>query len=103
MKKKLYYTKGEVLEITGLKDHHVRFLEARGFLVPSKIHNGRRYYSYENLKKLMKISALLGQYTLNEIVKNFDRLDLEAERNIYRKVLLEVRKRIVSILNEKTI
>jgi|GEM_PF-1003112 hypothetical protein len=103
MRRKLYYTKGEVLEITGLKEHHIRFLEAKGFLVPPKIHNGRRYYSHENIRKLMMVSALLGQYTLEDIVKNFEKLNLEAERNIYRKTLLKLRERIVFLLNEKAI
>jgi DNA-binding transcriptional MerR regulator len=103
MRRKLYYTKGEILEITGLKHHHLRFLESSGFLVPSKIHNGRRYYSYENLRKLIMVSALLGQYKLEDIVRNFEKLSLEAERNIYKSALLKVRERIASILNEKTL
>jgi hypothetical protein len=49
------------------------------------------------------VSALLGQYKLEDIVRNFEKLSLEAERNIYKSALLKVRERIASILNEKTL
>lgn len=98
--KKLYYTKGEIVSITGLSHHHIRLFEEKGFINPAKIQKGRKYYSYENLKKLKLASALLGNYGINDIISNFDKMILEAKMNLYKKTLLEIKGRIQRILND---
>lgn len=97
---KLYYTKSEIMRITGLNHYHIRILEEKGFISPAKIQNGRRYYSHENLKKLKLVSALLENYKMDDIVSNFDKMVLEAKMNIYKKTLLEIKNRIKNILND---
>lgn len=98
--KKLYYTKGEVMRITGLKDHQIKVFEEKGFITPAKIQNGRRYYSHENLKKLKLASALLKNYGINDIVSNFDKMILEAKINLYKETLLEIKVRIERLIND---
>ena len=98
--RKLYYTTREIISITGLNPHQLKTLENKGFIIPAKIQNGRRYYSYENLQKLKLVSALLEHYKLNDIVSNFDKMVLEAKMNLYKKTLLEIKIRVERLLND---
>ncbi|MEO0139778.1 MAG: MerR family transcriptional regulator [candidate division WOR-3 bacterium] len=97
--KKLYYTKSEVMQITGLNYQQIKAFEDKKFITPAKIQNRRRYYSYESLKKLKLASALLENHSINDIVSNFDKMVLEAKMSLYKKTLSQIKNKIEMLLN----
>tara|TARA_B110000444_G_C18702049_1_gene529435 strand:- start:410 stop:763 length:354 start_codon:yes stop_codon:yes gene_type:complete len=58
--KKLYYSIGEVSELTGLKSYVLRYWETEfSKLSPSKNRSGNRTYRQKDIDLIMKIKSLL--------------------------------------------
>ncbi len=98
-RKRLYYSTGEILKLTGLKRHQLETLESKGFISPLKVERGRKYYSGECINKLRKVKILLEDYSLEVVIANFEKLEAEVKLKHYKRTLMEVKTRIENILN----
>jgi len=97
--KRLYYSTGEILKLTGLTRYQLETLENRGFISPLKVEKGRKYYSGDSIDKLRKAKILLEDYPLDVVIENFDKLKSEVKLKLYKRTLIEVKTRIENLLN----
>lgn len=93
IKKKRYYTIGQFSKISNIPIKQLRYLDNKKILSPSirEIHNNYRYYSYEQLDKVILIKNLrnLG-FSFNEVFKimedgNLENFIEDLRKNIGRK------------------
>ena len=86
--KKLYYSIGEVSEITGLKSYVLRYWETEFTnLSPGKNRAGNRVYTEENINTILEIKRLLydERFTI-EGARQYFRNDQSNNRSIGRSV-----------------
>ncbi len=82
--KKLYYSIGEVSEITTLKPYVLRYWETEfTTLAPSKNRAGNRVYTEDDIKKILDIKRLLYQekFTIEGARQFFKNHHLPAKRD----------------------
>lgn len=103
--KKLYYSIGEVSEMTGLDPHVLRYWETEfEQLKPKKNRAGRRVYMYEDIEMVKRIQFLLREekYTIegarqvlargprNDDQRGMSREELEALRSFLGEILKQL-------------
>ena len=91
MTQKLYFIT-EAASIIGISTNQVRYIATK-HKVPSNILNNRRYFTYENITKLIMISKKI--YNNTKSPKKF--VDTEYKLQILEKKLLTLKKQIVSL------
>jgi DNA-binding transcriptional MerR regulator len=113
--KKLYYSIGEVSEITGLKSYVLRYWETEFTnLSPGKSRAGNRVYTEENINTILEIKRLLyderftiegaRQYFKNDQSNNrsIDRsvspASLIREKELARKALRDVQESLTDLI-----
>ena len=106
--KKLYYSIGDVSEITGLKQYVLRYWETEfSILKPTKNSAGNRTYKDNDIKIIKHIQNLLytKKFTIKGAIEELKRSSNEDIRvrkiqDRDKSVLEEVRNELKSILNE---
>jgi len=104
-KLKLYYSIGEISNITGISASKIRFWEKEfEILNPQKNKKGNRRFTLEDLKKIKLIYHLLKEkkYTIrgakNKLQNNFEEieknLELTERLNKIKKELIEIRENL---------
>ncbi|OUV57270.1 MAG: MerR family transcriptional regulator [Flavobacteriales bacterium TMED113] len=104
-KLKLYYSIGEISNITGISASKIRFWEKEfEILNPQKNKKGNRRFTLEDLKKIKLIYHLLKEkkYTIrgakNKLQNNFEEieknLELTERLNRIKKELIEIRENL---------
>ena len=104
-KLKLYYSIGEISNITGISASKIRFWEKEfEILNPQKNKKGNRRFTIEDLKKIKLIYHLLKEkkYTIrgakNKLQNNFEEieknLELTERLNRIKKELIEIRENL---------
>lgn len=104
-KLKLYYSIGEISNITGISASKIRFWEKEfEILNPQKNKKGNRRFTLEDLKKIKLIYHLLKEkkYTIsgakNKLQNNFKEieknLELTERLNRIKKELIEIRENL---------
>ena len=104
-KLKLYYSIGEISNITGISASKIRFWEKEfEILNPQKNKKGNRRFTLEDLKKIKLIYHLLKEkkYTIsgakNKLQNNFKEieknLELTERLNKIKKELIEIRENL---------
>ena len=112
--KKLYYSIGDVSEITDLKQYVLRYWETEfSFLNPKKNSAGNRIYIDNDIKIIKEIQSLLyekkftikgaNQYLLNKY-KNEDKIDnivklVKENSSTDKELLLNLRKGLQDIVD----
>ena len=112
--KKLYYSIGDVSEITDLKQYVLRYWETEfSFLNPKKNSAGNRIYIDNDIKVIKEIQSLLyekkftikgaNQYLLNKY-KNEDKIDnivklVKENSSTDKELLLNLRKGLQDIVD----
>ena len=112
--KKLYYSIGDVSEITDLKQYVLRYWETEfSFLNPKKNSAGNRMYIDNDIKVIKEIQSLLyekkftikgaNQYLLNKY-KNEDKIDnivklVKENSSTDKELLLNLRKGLQDIVD----
>lgn len=89
--KKLYYSIGEVSDLTGLEQHVLRYWESEfDELKPRKNRAGRRVYTEEDINRVRHIQHLLKEekYTIEGARQALER---ERDERHHREQLLELR------------
>lgn len=93
--KKLYYSIGEVSEITGLEQHVLRYWESEfEQLKPRKNRAGRRVYTDEDIAMVQRVQHLLKEdkYTIEGARQVLDREEAdEASGESRRAELIELK------------
>lgn len=93
--KKLYYSIGEVSELTDLEPHVLRYWESEfEQLSPRKNRAGRRVYTEEDITMVQRVRHLLKEdkYTIEGAKQVLDRQEGgEIVRSEHRRDLLELR------------
>lgn len=102
--KKLYYSIGEVSDMTGLEQHVLRYWESEfDQLNPRKNRAGRRVYTDEDIAMVRQIQYLLKdeKYTLEGAKQVLDRIgDVEDGDEGDRDDLVELREFLRDLLDE---
>ena len=100
--KKLYYSIGEVSQLTGLEQHVLRYWETEfPELSPQKNRAGRRIYTRTDIEFIERIKRLLKEekYTIEGARKALEQLDANRERDAsFRAELLSLRNFLSDIL-----
>ena len=98
---KLYYSIGEVKEITGVASHVLRYWESEfNLLRPRKDRSGRRMYQKKDLEKIEKIKDLLYRQRFS-IAGARKRLQMELEGDVTnRDLLARILSELFSIKSE---
>ncbi len=105
---KLFYSIGEVAELSGLKPHVIRYWETKfRSITPKKSMGGKRLYREKDLKEVLTLKKLLyeEQYTLDgakEIIRGLKEAEDckptdTGEVARLRELLREVRKDLAEI------
>ena len=92
--KKLYYSIGEVSELTGLEQHVLRYWETEfEQLKPRKSRAGRRIYTDEDISMVKRVQQLLrdDKYTIEGARQVLDR-ESSIDPGSEREILLELRQ-----------
>ncbi len=101
--KKLYYSIGEVSEMTELEQHVLRYWESEfEQLQPRKNRAGRRVYTEEDIAMVRRVQYLLKdeKYTIEGAKQVLDReAELDEEEKTHKDELIEMRKFLTEILN----
>lgn len=109
--KKLFYSIGEISELTHIKPYVLRYWESEfDVLNPSKGKNGQRVFKEKDLEAILEIKELLYNegYTIVGAKKKLreDRRNIESQKDLfsvsdaeYRKFLTELKKELEG-LNE---
>lgn len=101
---KLYYSIGEVSEITGLDQHVLRYWEGEfEELRPKKNRGGRRVYTREDIDTVSRIQRLLrdDKYTIEGARQALAREALHREsRDLPEQRLLELRAFLQDLLRQ---
>jgi DNA-binding transcriptional MerR regulator len=104
--KKLYYSIGEVSEMTGLEQHVLRYWESEfEQLKPRKNRAGRRVYTDDDIAMVERIHHLLKdeKYTIEGAKQVLERNEDEGgEESIEKEDLVELRDFLRDILDELT-
>jgi DNA-binding transcriptional MerR regulator len=102
--KKLYYSIGEVSEMTGLEQHVLRYWESEfEQLKPRKNRAGRRVYTDDDIAMVGRIQHLLkdDKYTIEGAKQVLERgEDDGGEETIEKEDLVELRDFLRDILDE---
>ncbi len=113
--KKLYYSIGEISEITGLKSYVLRYWETEFTnLSPGKNRAGNRVYTEENINTILEIKRLLyderftiegaRQYFKNDqsnnrsIGRSVSPASLIREKELARKALRDVQESLTDLI-----
>ncbi len=113
--KKLYYSIGDVSEITGLKQYVLRYWETEfSFLNPKKNSAGNRTYIDKDIKIIKEIQSLLyekkftikganqfltGRYNNEDKIDNIISIVDKSSNNNDRELLLNLKKGLQDIVN----
>lgn len=99
--KKLYYSIGEVSEMTDLEQHVLRYWESEfEQLKPRKNRAGRRVYTEEDIEMVQQVQHLLKEdkYTIEGAKQVLDREMGPGTRREYRRDLTELRSFLEDLL-----
>ncbi len=99
--KKLYYSIGEVSEMTDLEQHVLRYWESEfEQLKPRKNRAGRRVYTEEDIEMVQRVQHLLKEekYTIEGAKQVLDREEDETGRSERRRDLIELRSFLEDVL-----
>ncbi len=83
--KNTFFTISKTAEIIGVQSHVLRFWEKKFSLInPKKSLSGRRFYSSNDIEKLLKIKKLLYEdgFTIKGAVNIIDKNNQQNEENI---------------------
>ena len=101
--KKLYYSIGEVSEMTDLEQHVLRYWESEfEQLKPRKNRAGRRVYTEEDIAMVRRVQYLLKdeKYTIEGAKQVLDReADMDEEEKTLKDELIEMRSFLTDLLN----
>jgi len=92
--KKLYYSIGEVSQMTDLEQHVLRYWESEfDQLTPRKNRAGRRVYTDEDVKMVQRVQHLLKEdkYTIEGARQVLDREERGGPSTEHRESLVELR------------
>jgi len=100
--KKLYYSIGEVSEMTDLEQHVLRYWESEfDQLQPRKNRAGRRAYTEDDIQTVRRIQHLLKEekYTIEGARQVLDRGDVDALPESKREEFVEMRRFLRELLD----
>ncbi len=102
--KKLYYSIGEVSEITGLDQHVLRYWESEfNVLKPKKNRSGRRVYTPEDIEVVQRLYHLLKveKYTIEGAKQVLSHSGVSPEwDDANRQALIELRSFLKQLLEK---
>lgn len=101
---KLYYSIGEVSDMTDLEQHVLRYWESEfEQLKPRKNRAGRRIYTEEDIAMVRRVHYLLKdeKYTIEGARQVLDReVDLDRTAKTHKDELIEMRKFLTDLLKQ---
>jgi DNA-binding transcriptional MerR regulator len=100
--RKLYYSIGEVSEITGLEQHVLRYWETEfEMLRPRKNRAGRRVYTAEDINTVLRLRHLLRdeKYTIEGARQVLEREGRPAPEEDFREALADLRDFLKDVLS----
>ncbi|GEM_PF-2514648 len=86
---KFLYTIGEVVEITKVPAHRIRYYESRGLISPPRRISNKRYFTKENIREIMEL-----HYGKTKRNGSFEKSVIREAISQLNELLSEIRKAI---------
>ena len=86
---KFLYTIGEVVEITKVPAHRIRYYERKGLITPPRRISNKRYFTKENIREIMEL-----HYGKGRRDGSFEKAIIREAIAGLREILSEIRKAI---------